>query len=344
MQALKRAEALRRQLLLIGLLAALSGHLVEQAFGIAEVSDLTIFWTLLGLMVAVVRLSAMGGPAISPVAPAQAVTVRPSPGRVAVLGTGGVALCLLAVLIAGSAVMADVRAAEGTRLTAERRWISAAASFERAAGLAPYRALYQWHVARMDFLLAQELKDQEERARRLNLALERIWRAEELEPTNHTYALREAQMHAFAALALGVESDREAASAYQRAAALSPGDPDLLNEWSLYELRSIRVPQALTLAERSSRLDPSYPMTRQLLALITSTSAPGAAADLVRQRGMEHMPYFWDAYIMLADTYYRMGRPALALEPALRYASAAPGDPGVHKLLEAIYRALGLHQ
>ncbi len=132
-------------LLVTGLVAALAGRFVEQNSGIAQVGDTTVFWLILGLLVAIYMICR------SSEAPSAVTTVRPREGRVVAGHAGGSltrgalvvaisAAAMLAVFLAWQKnvdyLRADALAAEATAVAATRP-SEAVGKLDQAIRLAP---------------------------------------------------------------------------------------------------------------------------------------------------------------------------------------------------------------
>lgn len=143
-------------LLLIGLLATLAGRFLEQMVGVARVSDLTIFWTILAIFVALPVISESpeavpeNGPRIRPGRGKEArgrTTARPSPAANAFDWRRFLQLVMVAVIIGGiinltwaknlSYPRAAVIAASGVEQFRRGDRQAALVALERASALAP---------------------------------------------------------------------------------------------------------------------------------------------------------------------------------------------------------------
>ncbi|MFQ5874736.1 MAG: hypothetical protein ACE5JL_13200, partial [Dehalococcoidia bacterium] len=321
---------------------ALTGHLVEKAFGVQEITEQMMFWTLIALFIAVIHLGQREVDPSTVIGVARPPLASRLPGRRIMAVSGALLLCVVGATFAGTTVSADMQSRHGLESAAEGNWSGAISAFDSASTLAPYRPRYHWHLYRASFLAAQEQETLTDRARLFNSALYHILRAQELEPVNYYYVLEEARLEAFAALSIHESRDQEAVRLFKLAAQMSPKSVDVLNDWALYEMRNRRLPQALTLLQHSLSLDTEYGITHFLLGHIYSNFGQPDEAVLAFRDAIEYSPSYRDFYFALATSIY--SEPQEALGPALRYAEAAPDDPRAHRSLVAIYEALGMGQ
>jgi tetratricopeptide (TPR) repeat protein len=173
-----RGRSTFHNLVLVGILAALAGRFVEQSVGVAAVSDLTIFWVLLGIMVAL--------PAATEATPeAQSSGIPPSQGRRPSgrhISTGGngifgaqpalaivVAVCVVAVIgtltwtKSINYIWAGFEAHNGLESLREAEFQSALVSMDRAINLAPDVSVY--HTLRASVYDGYRRQDQIPRER-----------------------------------------------------------------------------------------------------------------------------------------------------------------------------------
>ncbi len=146
----RRACSNEHRIALLAILAAVSGRFVEQLVGIAHVSDLTLFWALLAVFVALPRVLHSPVPTVSRSPGRQAQARATSPAwRYAAAGMVIVVFGLLIWSRNVNYLRADVAAASGVEL-AEGSPADALTLVDKAISLAPDVAIY--HDSRAEIL------------------------------------------------------------------------------------------------------------------------------------------------------------------------------------------------
>ena len=215
------------RIVLAALMAAMGGRLVEQMFGIAHIGDLTLFWVLLAILVALphaagARTPDLANDRLDPRIPGLTLLNWRAPLAVLLL----IAMATMVWLKNVNYVLADVSAASA-RQHAVKDFAKALSLSERAIQLAPDVPEYYWQRGEMLTALrgqTDEVELQADLAEEVNLD---YWRGSQANPLSHLGRLKLAK--ATLALArMGYEGkDHEAVLRYQELIGMAPGYKEL---------------------------------------------------------------------------------------------------------------------
>lgn len=253
---------------LIAVMAAIAGRSIEGMFGLAKVSDLTVFWLLAGLVVAIAWVPVTESPA--PAAPRRARgRSRPAKSRPEPLIWWRVGL---AVFLIGAVTMvtwdrnishawaansaAAVLAATGTGSGDD-----AIRSINDAIDRAPDAAIY--HIWRSEVLLAVvDSSPEASREAVATAALASAQRAQELDPLSPTAATARARAES-TLLQMGLDRGTGLIAANEYALALQPSRWTAMNDLAKAYLLLERYEEALVWAESSLALTRASPFSAE---------------------------------------------------------------------------------
>ena len=105
----------------------------------------------------------------------------------------------------------------------------------------------------------------------------------------------------------------EAREAYDRALELSPNDPDVLMDYTVFCALTGRAEEAIELAKRGVTLDPNSPQGHMWQSFMYMFLGDNDAAVGPMRRAVELSPAFGSAYLMLASLETAQGNHAEAL-------------------------------
>jgi tetratricopeptide (TPR) repeat protein len=341
---LKHTQRRAEQYLLVALIAAAAGYLVTQLVGISDLADGLVFWTLLALLVSLARGAARVEHAQSYEQASFAVGNKPRAlvRKQALLGfmALAVAMSMLGFSLYSNAnlVWADMQTRKGVDHMKHARWKEAASSFERALNSPSLRAFNYWHLAQVNSFQALESPDPSEQARLLGLASTRIEKARALEPAEAGYHQRAGLIYSYWALTLDPAKYDEAAQAFAQAAALSPNEVNIYNQWADLEARSHNYEKALELLHQSLDVDPAWAPTQYQLASVYVSFGKPAQARPYAERYVQAQPTTWEGRLLLAKVYQGLGMTSAALEQGTLALSLAPApfQEQVRQLMDSL--------
>jgi O-antigen ligase/Tfp pilus assembly protein PilF len=363
---LKSTRRREEEPLLAALVAAVAGYLVTQLVGISALADHLVFWTLLALLVALARGVAWERPAppyrqaslagnnkppvleaiSKPLTPSEPPQRRISgwllarkgglPGSTAL--AVGLGIAVFSVYINAHLVWADLQTRKGVDFMKQARWKEAASSLEQALRSPPLRALNNWHLAQVYSFQALASPEPTEQASLLALASARIEEARALEPAAAGYHQRAGLIYSYWALTLDPTKYGEAAQAFTQAAALSPNEVNIYNQWADLEARSLNYERSLELLHQSLDVDPAWAPTQHQLASVYVSIGKPAQARPYAERYVQAQPTRWEGRLLLAKVYLGLGMTSAALEQATLALSLAPApfQEQVRQLMDSL--------
>lgn len=306
---LRKSSDYGNQLLLVALMAALAGYLMEQMFGIANSSDQVQLWANAALLVAVIRLSKeseASRPAkeFSPVSSGNGMSAtrlsRKIP-RVVLALVGTVCIVCLGCSTNVNFLLADVEAHRGHDYIKNEDWIGAVFALDKAVELAPDRAFHQWDLARLCLNRAQEVTDPIAKEFLFNEAANRFEAAISLEPLNGDYHHELAQTYVLWESIMPVNKYEEAVESYQQTSKLKPFDVEALDEWALLDSSHGEYDSALERLELSLEIDPNWGRTYYALGLVYQEMGESDAAIAAYQTASELSPELQPTCQLLTD-------------------------------------------
>jgi len=197
----------------------------------------------------------------------------PEVGHAAVPIVGAVALvCILFFADARNlqVVRADIVHKEGTKYDAQQDWATAAALYERAHLMQPEEDFYLLYWGRALLEVAADETDPAAQDTAYAKALSALEQARRLNPLNTDHSTNIARLYRRWAYDTTDEATARsrrllAVEAYAQAAALSPHNASILNEWALTYQDLGDLDAAETKYRESLALDPEYGQTYLLL-------------------------------------------------------------------------------
>lgn len=333
-RCLRKAPLRRERLLIIGLMSAIMGSLVEGFFGLDSVEVEVGFWLNLALLVGVGSI-ALGDSLTS--------DIRQSslPWRNRVRETLALSLVFLLVVFGFSTALppfrADIEARKGLNSIVAGDLKGALPPFSRATELAPGTALYWSYLGQTYFRLAQGVEYQEGKAILLKgsaQALEEVIRLEPLYPSH--YALS-AMVHTYWAERVEPGQWEKVMRLYQQATRLSPYEAYLYNEWALALMKKGEFPQAGEKLRHSLSLDPEYGQTHFFWGIWLARM--GQPEEAIREITLAlrldmrvlRQAYEWMGALALGGGLAELG------EPVGKAVLGSPQDWAGHSLLATLY-------
>ncbi|MFC1971773.1 O-antigen ligase family protein, partial [Chloroflexota bacterium] len=273
---LRRSSHHGDQLILAALLAAISGHLVEQMFGIANPADQVLFWANSALLVAIIRLSqkaaspGYGKNLDSPLPskmmpPSKLISVAP---RVFLVLVGALSIILVGFSVPINPIRADVEADRGYQFVKNEDWSYAVLALGKAAKLAPDRAFYQWSLASLCLKRAVEVHYPIPQEYLFNEAVNRFEAAAAAEPLDGYYHREKAKAYVLWESTLQLNKYEEALESYQQANKLRPFDVEILNELAILHADHGNYEFAIDNLNASLEIDPVWGRTYYALGLV----------------------------------------------------------------------------
>jgi tetratricopeptide (TPR) repeat protein/O-antigen ligase len=243
-------------------------------------------------------------------------------------------------------IRADVYFKTAQTYAEAQRWDESLFFFQRALGLAPDQDVYYLHLGDVYLQRAQATAEPSQGEAWLQESLGMAERARELNPHHIDHAFNLAHLHLlWGQMAADPTRQTElwdkALEYYQQAAAISPTNVQVLNEWGFaLQLRGA-VDQALATYRRSLDLDPEYPQTYLLLGGLYRQGGKRGEAVRAYQQALTLDPNLVEAHIALGEVYLQEERLEEALQENLRAAQLAPENFALHQNLALLYQRLG---
>ena len=243
-------------------------------------------------------------------------------------------------------IRADVHFRTAQTYAEAQRWDESLSFFQRALRLAPDQDAYYLRLGDVYLRRAQATAELLQREAWLQESLRAAERARELNPRHIVHAFNLAHLYLLWGQMVPdptrqAELWDEALAVYQQAAAMSPSNVQVLNEWGFaLQLRGA-VDQALATYRRSLGLDPEYPQTLLLLGSLYQQGGKRDEAARAYQQAMALDPDLVEAHVALGDIYLQDGRLEEALQENRKAAQLAPENFALHQNLALLYRQLG---
>ena len=313
----------KRELLVIGALAALVGNLAGTLVSFDSLPTLACAWLLAGVVVALERRSedsvvstAEGGAAPRSVVPVVA-------GMIALVAAGAFNLRPL---------VADVWERRAALLSAEGKWSDAIAAAGHAVIAFPadpgHRQLLGWlHLQSAlvggpntpDHLISAEQLLEEALAQR---------------PDDFRLATTLAEFQSAAALHFDRRHLSSAEAAWTRATALAPNHGILFSGWGRLRLQAGDPDGALPLLRRAVDLDTTDAEAWLLLAGLELEKRRPASALVMYRQAARHAPERPEPILGVARAYWLLGQPEVARRTVAEALELAPQDAAALALLE----------
>ena len=184
--ARRGAYPLAMSLVLVGIVGALAGRFVEQLTGVPQISDLLLFWLLLGLLAVFARAATPGADHDRPTqASAKAPSLAPRRWALAAAGLVTVALMGFAWQTNAKYVYASAVAASAGTAFERSEYRVSLERLDRAIGLAPDVTAYRLNKATLLTLIREEATTPEDEIRLLTLAQDEVGEAIDRAPLAH---------------------------------------------------------------------------------------------------------------------------------------------------------------
>ncbi len=347
---LKRTQRWEDQPLLAALAAAVAGYLVTQLVGISAQADQLVFWTLLAVMVALIR----GIPLVQATQPSSLGAASKdekllvSKRRWLVPGVTVLALMsgilFFSLYINVNLMWDDIQTRKGADLFKEGRWTEATFYFERAPHSAPLVALNKWHLARAYSLQALEVTDPDAKGGLLELAGDSIDQARALQPAEAGYHQRAGLIYSYWTLTKDPSKYDQAVNAFSEAAAVSPTRVNIYNQWADLEIHRRNYERALELLHHSLDIDPKWAPTHFQLGKVHAMLGQNKKAAAAYQRSVELFPTMLQIYSDAThpDLLASFGNPADSKAYAELYVESQPTQWEGRLFLATVYRNLGM--
>jgi tetratricopeptide (TPR) repeat protein len=305
------------RLALAGALAAVTGHLVEIQFSFPVTATATIFWLLLGVLVA--PWSHEPEPAIA------APTLKRRTGWPRMLLAALLIVTLVPAVVPRLA--ADLYAGNSNWTGSLAELQEGIAAAEKAARLWPDQTVYHQHLSWL-YLQAALLGD--DPPLRFRAAEAELDRARRLTPDDYRVWAGYGELYLEWAQAGQPERFAQAEAAYRQATALFPSSAMLHTGWGLVYLAQDRLPEAEEQFHQAVGLDHTDHWAFWHLgnALLAQGDLQGAEAAYLQAR--RWAPDMLGAHLGLGHVYSRSGLPSAALRAFQHALSLAPEDPGLH--------------
>ncbi|MFC1929565.1 O-antigen ligase family protein [Chloroflexota bacterium] len=294
---LRRSSSHRDQVILAALLAALSGHLVEQMFGIANPADQLMLWANSALLLAIIRLSQKSesldygkdlNPPPSKMMPASKLA-RIAP-RIFLALAGVLSIILVGCWANIDIFRADMEANRGYQFVRNEDWSSAVLALGKAARLAPDRAFYQWSLASLCLKRAMEVPYPIPQEYLFNEAVNRFEAAATLEPLDGYYHHEAAKAYVLWESTLQDNKYEQAVEWYRQAARLRPFDVEVLNGLAILHANHGEYEIALDKLNASLEIDPLWGHTYYALGLVYQETGEVDAAVMAYRKAAELSP------------------------------------------------------
>ena len=269
-RSLPRISNAQQRMLLIGLLAGAVGYTVQNQLSFATIAPMSLFWVILGLIVAVAQR------AMVPPQPFEVPSFAKAPDlsernrgrwRRAAGLSGIAAFTLLAVVLVivphACSLRADMHARLARDAAASGDWEGSVARYEEALRLSPAQDRYLKSLSSSYAALA--LSEKEHRSERFTLAEDALERAIALSPLDVGYRLSLGTLY----YEWGVSGQRDkldrTLEAYRQAADISPSDPQIWSRWGRAYHAQEQYALAIEKYQEALRLDPLHVQTYSYL-------------------------------------------------------------------------------
>lgn len=326
-RALQHPLPPEKRALLIAILAAVTGNLVNNLVSFDVTPTATAMWLLMGIGIAL---------ASQPSAPPNAVAQR-------TLWQWGIfSLVLLSVgmaiwLFNGRPLLADVFAHTADRYALQSDWGRAIAAEERAIDLWAVEPTY--HLSLSRFYLLQATSNPATTRDSLMQAESALLSARQLQPENTAVWLEMAQFYGIYTRQFGGDTQSLANDAFRRALALAPNNAAIYTAWGRFRLENGNLEEAASLLRQAVRLDASNGETYLYLGEAEAALGRIEIAIADYWEAIRIMPESAQAYAELANSYWRLDRRDEALQAAEEALRLNPHNPPAQAIRQAILDA-----
>lgn len=239
-------------------------------------------------------------------------------------------------------VKADIMYKQGFKYDQGGEWDKAVYFYQRAVEEMPKEDFYHLFRGRALMELAKQQTDADLRKNLYGKALESLTIARDLNPMNTDHTANMGRLHRTWA---EDETDPVAKAKrlemsiqrYEQAAALSPNNAQIRDEWGLAYYLAGDVEKAEEKYREALVLDNQFMQTYYLLGELAFDQQDWETSIEVYEQALEINPGFLQGWSALAYAYSQAGRWEDAIEANLVVAEAAPQDYGTLKNLAILY-------
>ncbi|MEE8443410.1 MAG: hypothetical protein V3S37_06630, partial [Dehalococcoidia bacterium] len=344
---LKRMQRGEEQLLLVSLIAGVSGYLVSSLVSISGHADELVFWTLPALLVILTRVATRKErPQQDSTTGEDGISVSRGTRVIPVIGALVLASVVLgfSINVNGNLVRADMRTRKGVDFFNQAKWVEAASSFEQALQSPPLRATNDLRLAQVYSFQALEAPNPAERAKFLEMAGERIEEARALEPAEAGHHQRAGLIYTYWAVTLDPAKYTKAVEAFEDATAASPNRVGIYNQWADMEARSRNYEKAFDLLRQSRDIDPEWAPTQYYVSTVHTMAGQDNEAEAALRQSIELCASMWQGCLDFSEVLTSSGR---ADHARLYVEKFVEGQPHIWRgrfLLAQVYIRLGLTQ
>ena len=297
-------------------LAAIIGHLVETQFSFAVTTTATLFWILLGILVAQWN-SSDSRPA--DIADGHRV---PWPRRVLAIAA------LVTVLPASVAVfVADTHAGQSHRTQTVADLQRSVTAMEHALALWPTQPAYHEHLSWLHLQLAQRGFDVTAEFQSAEAALDA---ARRLAPGNYRIWAGFGELYTEWGKAGDPARFAQAESAFRQAVTLFPGSAMLHTGWGVSYMAQDRIDEAAVQFHQAAHLDHTDAWAYWRLGDALLAQDDLAGAEEAYRNAVRWAPDLAEPYRGLGHIYYRQDRFEAALLAYQTASNLAPDDPSLY--------------
>ncbi|MGD2041614.1 MAG: tetratricopeptide repeat protein [Anaerolineae bacterium] len=307
---LARTSDRRRRIMLTAGLAATIGHLVETQFSFQVTATATLFWLILGMLLAPSTTSSVTG------ATRQRVCW---PRRILT------ATLLLTVLPLSTILfIAEAHFGHADRTGTPAELEQSIVATEQAVALWPRQPVYYQHLSWLHLQQARHGQDVVSEYRAAEAALDA---AQRLTPGDYRVWAGYGELYTEWGQTVTPARYRQAEKAYQQATSLFPGNAMLHTGWGLLYVAQGRLGDAEAQFHRAASLDHTDATAFMHLGHVQLAQGDLTGAEQAYANALRWAPDMAGAHHGLGQVYHQLGFLELALNAYQQALALTPGDP-----------------